>query len=80
VDFGVTEFLATAPALDTSWRAVVLFGRNVASYKFALAKTLLGLAECADDRVPLEGARCSLRPTPEHLPKPPRHNGRLLIH
>jgi hypothetical protein len=50
----VTDFLATAPALDANWRAVVLFGRNVASYKFALAKTLLDLAERADDRVPLE--------------------------
>jgi hypothetical protein len=50
----LTDFLARAPTLDANWRAVVLFGRNVASYKFALAKTLLGLADRADDRVPLE--------------------------
>lgn len=50
----MTDFLANAPTLDANWRAVVLFGRNVASYKFALAKTLLGLADSADDRVPLE--------------------------
>jgi hypothetical protein len=50
----LTDFLAKAPTLDASWRAVVLFGRNVASYKFALAKTLLELAERADDHVPLE--------------------------
>lgn len=58
----MTDFLAKAPTLDANWRAVVpscrravlLFGRNVASYKFALAKTLLGLAGRADDRVPLE--------------------------
>ena len=50
----LTDFLAKAPTLDANWRAVVLFGRNVASYKFALAKTLLGLAGRADDRVPLE--------------------------
>ena len=50
----MTDFLAKAPTLDANWRAVVLFGRNVASYKFALAKTLLGLADRADDRVPLE--------------------------
>ena len=49
----MTDFLAGTPTLDTNWRAVVLFGRNVASYKFALAKTLLGLAGRADDRVPL---------------------------
>ncbi|HWL69446.1 MAG TPA: HNH endonuclease signature motif containing protein [Geminicoccus sp.] len=50
----MTDFLAKAPTLDANWRAVVLFGRNVASYKFALAKTLLGFSNRADDRVPLE--------------------------
>lgn len=50
----MTDFLPKAPTLDASWRAVVLFGRNVASYKFALAKTLLELANRGDDRVPLE--------------------------
>jgi hypothetical protein len=50
----LTDFLTKDPTLDANWRAVVLFGRNVASYKFALAKTLLGLAERADDRVPLD--------------------------
>ena len=50
----MTDFLAKAPTLDANWRAVVLFGRNVASYKFALAKTLLGLADRADDQVLLE--------------------------
>ena len=29
------------PTLETSWRSIILLGRNVASYKFALAKTLL---------------------------------------
>ena len=50
----MTDVLAPALTLDANGRAVVLFGRNVASSKFALAKTLLGLAERADDRVPLE--------------------------
>lgn len=50
----MTDFLINAPTLDANWRAVVLFGRNVASYKFALAKALLGMAGRADDRVPLE--------------------------
>ena len=50
----MTAFLAARPTLDANWRAVVLFGRNVASYKFALAKALLGMAGRADDRVPLE--------------------------
>ena len=50
----MTDFIAKAPSLDSNWRAVVLFGRNVASYKFALAKTLLGMADRTDDRVSLQ--------------------------
>ena len=34
-------FQDTAPTLDSNWRAIILFGRNSASYKFALAKALL---------------------------------------
>ena len=29
--------------MEDYWRGIILFGRNVASYKFALAKTLLDL-------------------------------------
>jgi hypothetical protein len=50
----MTDFLAANPTLNANWRAVVLFGRNVASYKFALAKTLLEMADRTDDRVPLD--------------------------
>ncbi len=50
----MTDFLAKSPSLDSNWRAVVLFGRNVASYKFALAKTLLDVADRSDDRVRME--------------------------
>jgi hypothetical protein len=38
------DFLSGKRGLDTYWRAVILFGRNVASYKFALAKSLIELA------------------------------------
>ena len=34
-------FVDKDPSLDTSWRSIILLGRNVASYKFALAKSLL---------------------------------------
>lgn len=34
-------FVDKNPSLDTSWRSIILLGRNVASYKFALAKSLL---------------------------------------
>lgn len=40
-----TNFINTAPTLDNYWRSIILFGRNVASYKFALAKSLLDLGE-----------------------------------
>jgi len=33
------------PSLENYWRSLVLFGRNVASYKFALAKSLIDLSE-----------------------------------
>lgn len=36
------------------WRSVVLFGRNVASYKFALAKALLELARQGQERIEME--------------------------
>ena len=36
-----TEFY---PTLENQWHSVILFGRNVASYKFALGQSLLELA------------------------------------
>jgi len=35
------SFIDKTPTLDTYWRSIILLGKNVASYKFALAKTLL---------------------------------------
>jgi len=32
----MADFLERQRTLDSYWRAVILFGRNVASYKFAL--------------------------------------------
>jgi 5-methylcytosine-specific restriction endonuclease McrA len=37
----VNRFVSEVPSLDSYWRAIVLFGQNVASYKFALAGALL---------------------------------------
>ncbi len=42
------------PTIDDQWRAIILFGRNVASYKFALAKALLDLKPAAGALVKLE--------------------------
>ena len=36
-------FIDKNPTLDTYWRSIILLGRNVASYKFALGKTLIDL-------------------------------------
>lgn len=35
------QFIAKEPVIEDYWRSIILFGRNVASYKFALAKSLL---------------------------------------
>ncbi len=41
----MSEFYEIEPSLENYWRAIILFGRNVASYKFALAKALYELKE-----------------------------------
>jgi hypothetical protein len=48
------SFTDRLPTLDNYWRSVILFGQNVASYKFALGKSLLELAAQGKDRVTLE--------------------------
>ena len=40
--------------VEDYWRGIVLFGRNVASYKFALAASLLELEPASGDLVRLE--------------------------
>ena len=41
----VESFKSEDPNIDTIWRSIILFGKNTASYKFSLAKSLLELAE-----------------------------------
>jgi 5-methylcytosine-specific restriction endonuclease McrA len=47
-------FLEVNPSREDYWRSVVLFGLNVASYKFALAKSLLEIATTEQNFVRLE--------------------------
>lgn len=47
-------FISYQPRLDDYWRGIILFGRNVATYKFALARALLELRPAAGQVVPLE--------------------------
>jgi len=39
----MSRFYEIDPSPENYWRAIILFGRNTASYKFALAKSLLDL-------------------------------------
>jgi len=50
----VSEFLETEPSAENCWRSIILFGRNVASYKFALGKALLGMGRRPGDLVKME--------------------------
>ena len=49
----VKEFVLNTPTDENQFRSIVLFGRNVASYKFALATSLIDLARQDKDVVPL---------------------------
>ncbi|NKG29177.1 MULTISPECIES: HNH endonuclease [Erwinia] len=48
------RFYQADPTLENYWRGVILFGRNVASYKFALAHALYDLQQHQDDLITLE--------------------------
>lgn len=50
----VAEFTQSRPSIDSHWRALILFGRNVASYKFALGHSLLELGAQGLELVTLE--------------------------
>ena len=48
------SFLSTQPTAENYWRAIVLLGRNVATYKLALAKCLLELSATGKTFVTME--------------------------
>lgn len=48
------NFVETNPTTDAYWRSVILFGKNSASYKFALGKALLEAADQGKTFVTLE--------------------------
>lgn len=50
----LTPFISEEPSVEDCWRGVVLYGRNTASYKFALASALLELRPEAGSLVKLE--------------------------
>jgi hypothetical protein len=68
-------FTDTAPDLETYWRSIILFGRNVASYKFALAKSLIELGGREQELIRLEDlAEPFARHVCEHLKINPKQS------
>jgi hypothetical protein len=47
------QFISKDPQIEDYWRGIILFGRNVASYKFALAQALLELKPQAGELIKL---------------------------
>ncbi len=47
-------FQESFPTFESYWRSIILFGRNVASYKFALAKSLLEIMPTGKTNISLE--------------------------
>lgn len=64
----MTDFIGIDPSGDDYWRSIILFGKNVACYKFALAKSLLELAPKGKSIIALEElAEPFSRHVTEHL-------------
>ena len=49
-----TKFKTNDPSLESQWRAIILFGKNSATYKFAFAKSLLGIVEKEKTKITLD--------------------------
>ena len=49
----MTEFQINDPSLESQWRALILFGKNSATYKFAFAKSLLELVKKETNKISL---------------------------
>ncbi len=47
-------FIPVNPSVEDCWRGIILYGQNSASYKFALAESLLQLNPQAGQLVKLE--------------------------
>ena len=70
---GIIEFQEEHPSLESYWRSIILFGRNVASYKFALAEALLDLAPTSKTVITLdELAEPYVKHLCEHLKTAPK--------
>lgn len=50
----VEHFLSSTPSVESCWRGIILYGRNTASYKFALATALLEIKPESGQLIKLE--------------------------
>ena len=56
--------------MESQWRALILFGKNTATYKFAFAKSLLELVEKETTKITLKELAVPFsRNITEHLKK-----------
>ena len=67
----MTVFYENDPSLQSYWRSIVLYGKNSASYKFALAKSLMDLKGQPNDLIKLEDLAISFS---KHLCEHREHN------
>lgn len=49
-----TKFQINDPSLESQWRAIILFGKNSATYKFAFAKSIIELLPSGKSSLSLE--------------------------
>lgn len=69
----MTEFLGNKPTIEDYWRSIILYGSNVACYKFALGKALLEIAPTGKTFITLEElAEPFSRHIAEHLKLEPK--------
>ena len=47
-------FLNVEPTIENRWRAIILFGRNMASFKFTLGEALLSVGNAPGDLIRLD--------------------------
>ena len=67
----MATFFENDPTLQSYWRSIILYGRNVASYKFALGKALIDLNKKQNDLIKLEDLA---DPFSNHLCQHLKHN------
>lgn len=66
----MVKFQENDPSLESQWRALILFGKNSATYKFAFAKSLLELVDEETTRISLKDLAVPFsRNITEHLKK-----------